>query len=37
MLLVITVTIVTNKTFSPQYMMWLGGPMAAMIVATGRQ
>ncbi|HOB06267.1 MAG TPA: glycosyltransferase family 87 protein [Propionibacteriaceae bacterium] len=35
MLLVITVTIVTNKTFSPQYMMWLGGPMAAMIVASG--
>ncbi len=36
MMLVITVTIVTNKTFSPQYMMWLGGPMAAMIVASGR-
>ncbi len=37
MVLVITVTIVTNKTFSPQYMMWLGGPMAAMIVASGRE
>ncbi len=30
MVLVITVIIVTNKTFSPQYMMWLGGPLAAL-------
>ncbi len=37
MVLVITVTIVTNKTFSPQYMMWLGGPMAAMMIASGRE
>lgn len=29
MLLVVLVIIVTNKTFSPQYIMWLGGPMAA--------
>lgn len=36
MVLVITVTIVTNKTFSPQYMMWLGGPLAALLVAAGR-
>lgn len=36
MVLVIAVTIVTNKTFSPQYMMWLGGPVAALIVASGR-
>jgi hypothetical protein len=34
--LVITVIIVTNKTFSPQYMMWLGGPLAALLVAAGR-
>ncbi len=36
MVLVIAVTIVTNKTFSPQYMMWLGGPLAALLVAAGR-
>jgi hypothetical protein len=36
MVLVITVIIVTNKTFSPQYMMWLGGPLAALLVAAGR-
>ncbi|GAA1378465.1 glycosyltransferase family 87 protein [Luteococcus sanguinis] len=29
MLLVILVMIVTNKTFSPQYIIWLGGPLAA--------
>ncbi len=29
MLLIILVLIVTNKTFSPQYIIWLGGPMAA--------
>ena len=31
MQLVILVMILTNKTFSPQYMMWLGGPAAAGI------
>ncbi|HET7725565.1 MAG TPA: hypothetical protein VFK68_13080, partial [Propionibacteriaceae bacterium] len=36
MVLVVTVTIVTNKTFSPQYMMWVGGPVAALLVAAGR-
>ncbi len=34
-LLVITVMIVTNKTFSPQYMIWLGGPMAASFAVLG--
>ncbi|MGD7731783.1 glycosyltransferase 87 family protein [Propionibacteriaceae bacterium G57] len=29
MLLVVLIIIVTNKTFSPQYIMWLGGPLAA--------
>ncbi|MEL4357871.1 MULTISPECIES: glycosyltransferase family 87 protein [unclassified Luteococcus] len=29
MLLVIFVMIVTNKTFSPQYIIWVGGPLAA--------
>jgi hypothetical protein len=36
MVLVVTVMIVTNKTFSPQYMMWLGGPLAGLLVAAGR-
>ncbi len=36
MLLVVLVTIVTNKTFSPQYMIWLGGPLAAVLVAAGQ-
>ncbi len=31
MVLVVLVMIVTNKTFSPQYVMWLGGPVAASI------
>ena len=35
MVLVVTVIIATNKTFSPQYMMWLGGPLAALLVASG--
>lgn len=37
MLLVTTVMIVTNKTFSPQYVMWLGGPLAAMLAIAPRQ
>ena len=37
MVLVVTIVIVTNKTFSPQYMMWLGGPLAGLLVAAGRQ
>ena len=35
MILVILTMIVTNKTFSPQYMIWLGGPMAAAIALLG--
>lgn len=31
MLTVILMMILTNKTFSPQYVMWLGGPAAAGI------
>lgn len=34
-LLVILIMIVTNKTFSPQYMIWLGGPLAAAIALLG--
>lgn len=35
MLLVILVMIVSNKTFSPQYMIWLGGPHAAAFALLG--
>ncbi|GAA2179555.1 glycosyltransferase family 87 protein [Brooklawnia cerclae] len=37
MLLVILVMIATNKTFSPQYMIWLGGPQAAAYAILGRR
>lgn len=30
-LAVVLATIVSNKTLSPQYVLWLGGPMAALI------
>ncbi len=33
MLAVILVMIVTNKTLSPQYVFWLGGPICAMVAA----
>lgn len=33
--LVILVMIVTNKTFSPQYVIWLGGPAAAGYAVLG--
>lgn len=33
MLAVIMVMIVTNKTLSPQYVLWIGGPVAAMLAA----
>lgn len=33
--LVILVMIVTNKTFSPQYIIWLGGPAAAAYAVLG--
>jgi hypothetical protein len=28
----VTIMIITNKTLSPQYLLWLGGPMAAVIL-----
>ncbi len=31
MLAIILIMIVTNKTLSPQYLIWLGGPLCAMI------
>lgn len=30
MIAIVAVMIVTNKTFSPQYLLWLGGPVAAL-------
>lgn len=33
--LVVLVMIVTNKTFSPQYMIWLGAPLAAALALQG--
>lgn len=35
MIFVIVLMIVTNKTFSPQYIIWLGGPIAAGISLAG--
>ncbi|WP_203566330.1 glycosyltransferase family 87 protein [Aestuariimicrobium ganziense] len=35
MLMVVLVMIVTNKAFSPQYMIWLGGPLAAGFAILG--
>ena len=32
----IAITIVTNKTLSPQYLVWLGGPMAALLIMRAR-
>jgi len=34
-LLVTVLLIVTNKTFSPQYVIWLGGPLAATLLVVG--
>lgn len=28
----ITVVIITNKTLSPQYLLWIGGPIAALLL-----
>jgi hypothetical protein len=28
----VAIVIITNKTLSPQYLLWLGGPMAALIL-----
>ena len=29
---IVAIMIVTNKTLSPQYLLWLGGPMAALLL-----
>ena len=33
----IAVTTITNKTLSPQYLLWLGGPAAVLLLARGSQ
>lgn len=35
MLATIALLAVTNKTLSPQYLVWLGGPMAALLLVRG--
>jgi hypothetical protein len=32
----IAIMTITNKTLSPQYLVWLGGPMAAMLIMRSR-
>lgn len=32
---VVGVMIVTNKTLSPQYLLWLGGPLAVLLLSSG--
>jgi hypothetical protein len=32
----VAIMTVTNKTLSPQYLLWMGGPMAALLVLVGR-
>ena len=36
MLAIIAVMTVTNKTLSPQYLLWLGGPTAGLLLLEGR-
>mgnify|MGYP000843923092 CR=1 FL=1 len=31
---VITITLIANKTFSPQYLIWLAAPVAALLLAS---
>jgi hypothetical protein len=35
MVAVITLTLITNKTFSPQYLVWLGATVAALLLLAG--
>jgi len=36
MIVATLIMIITNKTFSPQYMIWLGGPVAALLTISAR-
>ena len=33
----IAITTITNKTLSPQYLLWLGGPAAVLLLSRGRE
>ena len=33
----IAITTITNKTLSPQYLLWLGGPAAVLLLARGSE
>lgn len=35
MIAIVSIMIVTNKTFSPQYLVWLAGPLAVYLLARG--
>src|SRR5215203_137900 len=35
-LAIVAIMTITNKTLSPQYLLWLGGPMAALLVLRGQ-
>ncbi|MDR1265226.1 MAG: DUF2029 domain-containing protein [Propionibacteriaceae bacterium] len=37
MIIATLIMIVTNKTFSPQYMIWLGGPVVGLLTISARQ
>jgi 4-amino-4-deoxy-L-arabinose transferase-like glycosyltransferase len=32
---IVAIVIIANKTLSPQYLLWLGGPMAALLLING--
>ena len=36
MIIATLIMIITNKTFSPQYMIWLAGPVAALLTISAR-
>lgn len=35
MMVIVVITLITNKTFSPQYVMWLAAPTASLLVLVG--
>ncbi|MDR1386841.1 MAG: DUF2029 domain-containing protein [Propionibacteriaceae bacterium] len=37
MIIATLIMIITNKTFSPQYMMWLAGPVAGLLTISARR
>ncbi|MDR0783100.1 MAG: DUF2029 domain-containing protein [Propionibacteriaceae bacterium] len=37
MIIATLIMVITNKTFSPQYMIWLAGPVAALLTISARR